>query len=107
MLYDYLKIVGNRALYHDTGKTCFFTLIVPDSICFISREKEPEPKLGEFLGCLSDQLEDEYGVGSYATRYVSGGCKNYAYTVAFSKNVAYVFDKTTPGWRHNPSVRFL
>ncbi|XP_052122756.1 uncharacterized protein LOC127749285 [Frankliniella occidentalis] len=75
VLYNYLKVVGERALYHDT-----------DSICFISKPGYPEPKLGEYLGCLSDQLEDDHGKGSYGISFVSGGCKNYSYQVCVKGN---------------------
>ncbi|XP_034250240.1 uncharacterized protein LOC117650752 [Thrips palmi] len=70
-LYQYLDIVQERALYFDT-----------DSICFISRENEPEPPLGNHLGDLTDQIEEEYGKGSFITEFVAGGPKNYSYKVA-------------------------
>ncbi|XP_052127745.1 uncharacterized protein LOC113213911 [Frankliniella occidentalis] len=69
-LYEYLKIVGQRALYHDT-----------DSICFISKPNHPEPALGEFLGCLTDQLQEDFGENSFAKSFISGGPKNYSYQV--------------------------
>lgn len=34
------------------------------------------------MGCLSDQLADDYGVGSFCTEFVSAGAKNYSYKVA-------------------------
>ncbi|KAK3915759.1 putative DNA polymerase [Frankliniella fusca] len=71
MLYEYLSVVDQRALYHDT-----------DSICFISKPGHPEPPLGEYLGCLSDQLKDDYGPGSVATHFLAAGAKNYGYKVA-------------------------
>jgi hypothetical protein len=71
ILYNYLDIVGERAAYHDT-----------DSICFLSVPGLPDPPLGPYLGDLTDQLEDDYGPGSFCTEFVSAGAKNYSYKVA-------------------------
>ena len=63
-LYDALHLLQKRALYYDT-----------DSVIFISKEGEPEPPLGDYLGDFTDEL----GAGDFITKYVSGGPKNYAY----------------------------
>jgi hypothetical protein len=69
-LYKYLDVVKERALYHDT-----------DSVAYISRPGEPELPLGTHLGDLTDQIEEDYGPGSFITELVAGGPKNYAYLV--------------------------
>jgi len=53
-----------------------------DSICYLSRPGWPDPPLGPYLGDLTDQLQDDYGQGSFCTEFVAGGPKNYAYKVA-------------------------
>ncbi|KAK5638665.1 hypothetical protein RI129_012960 [Pyrocoelia pectoralis] len=70
-LYSYMEKLGERVLYFDT-----------DSIIYISREGEYEPKTGDFLGDMTNELEC-YGPGSYITEFASGGPKNYAF-VAYS-----------------------
>ncbi|KAG5900435.1 hypothetical protein JTB14_029321 [Gonioctena quinquepunctata] len=67
--YSYLDRLTNRVLYYDT-----------DSIIYISGEGEWNVPTGDFLGEMTDEL-DSYGTGSYMTELVSGGPKNYAYTV--------------------------
>ncbi|KAJ1523104.1 hypothetical protein ONE63_000997 [Megalurothrips usitatus] len=71
LLYKYLDVVGERALYHDT-----------DSVCFLSVPGEPEPQLGQYLGDLTDQLADDYGENSFCTEFVSSGAKSYSFRVA-------------------------
>ena len=70
-LFQYLDVVRARALYHDT-----------DSVAFISRPGEPDLPLGSHLGELTDQIEEDYGPGSFIFEFVAGGPKNYAYKVA-------------------------
>ncbi|KAE8738536.1 hypothetical protein FOCC_FOCC015980 [Frankliniella occidentalis] len=70
LLYKYLDIVGERALYHDT-----------DSVCFLSVPGQPEPEIGQYLGDMTDQLADEFGDGSYIQEFISAGCKNYGMSV--------------------------
>ncbi|KAK3926575.1 putative DNA polymerase [Frankliniella fusca] len=70
-LYRYLDVVGKRALYHDT-----------DSCAYISRPDEPDLPLGSHLGELTDQIQEDYGPGSFITEMVCGGPKNYAFKVA-------------------------
>lgn len=60
---------------------------MPDSVCFLSKPGQPEPKIGQYLGDLTDQLCDDYGPGSFCTEFVSGGAKNYAYKVAVGGNL--------------------
>ncbi|XP_052128233.1 uncharacterized protein LOC127750488 [Frankliniella occidentalis] len=75
LLYKYLDIVGERALYHDT-----------DSVCFLSVPGQPEPEIGKYLGDMTDQLADDFGEGSYIAKWISAGCKNYGYLVHVSGN---------------------
>ena len=70
-LYKYLDIVKDRALYHDT-----------DSCMYLSRPGEPDLPLGTHLGDLTDQIEEDYGPGSFIIEMVAAGPKNYAYLVA-------------------------
>ena len=70
-LYSYLDIVKKRGAYHDT-----------DSLAYLSRPGEPDLPLGTHLGDLTDQVEEDYGPGSFIIEFVAGGPKNYAYKVA-------------------------
>jgi hypothetical protein len=76
-LYKYLDIVGKRALYHDT-----------DSVAYISRPGEPDLPLGSHLGDLTDQVEEDFGKGSFITEFAAGGPKNYGYLVAVGGDLA-------------------
>ena len=69
-LYEYLSKLGNSVLCCDT-----------DSVIYIQNVDEP-PKVetGYYLGDLPDELE-EFGSGSYIQEFVSGGPKNYAFSV--------------------------
>lgn len=65
-LYDELFLLGDRVLYFDT-----------DSIIFVSRPGEYCPKLGDFLGEFTNEIDPKEG--DYIEEFVSGGPKNYAY----------------------------
>ena len=75
-LYREIARLGDRVLYFDT-----------DSIVFISRPGEYEPKLGEFLGEFTDELqckdigckEKECTKTHYITEFISAGPKNYSF----------------------------
>ena len=62
-LYRVLDQLEERVLYFDT-----------DSVVYITREGEEEPKVGDFLGDLTDELG-----GRHIVEFVSAGPKNYAY----------------------------
>jgi len=64
-LYSFLHRLGNRAVYCDT-----------DSICFTSAIGEWDPPLGDFLGDLTDEVPN-----NAITKFVTGGPKNYAFTL--------------------------
>jgi hypothetical protein len=69
-LYEYLRVLDRSVLYCDT-----------DSLIYIQKPGEdPKVKTGDYLGNLTNELE-EFGQGSYITEFVSGGPKNYAYSV--------------------------
>lgn len=61
--YSYFEKLDRRAIYCDT-----------DSIVFTSSPVEWEPKLGDYLGDLTDEVPD-----NSITSFVTGGPKNYAY----------------------------
>ena len=74
-LYDVLDKLGERVLYYDT-----------DSVIFLSQEQKYEPKLGDFLGYLTNELDE----GDYITEFVSGGPKNYTYSTIQGKQVCKI-----------------
>ncbi|XP_021343356.1 uncharacterized protein LOC110448805 [Mizuhopecten yessoensis] len=65
-LYSYLETLDRRALYCDT-----------DSVVFTVEPGQWEPELGDNLGDLTDEVE-----GSSIVTFVTGGPKNYAYTLS-------------------------
>ena len=75
LIHEIEKVQG-RILYMDT-----------DSVIFTHREAtinepaEPEPKTGDFLGDLADEITKDYGVGAKCTQFVSLGPKFYAFKV--------------------------
>ena len=71
VLYSYLEKLDRRVLYYDT-----------DSCIYVSSgdPREYEPRTGNFLGDMTDELES-YGRGSFIESFVSGGPKFYAYVV--------------------------
>ena len=64
-LFSYLKPLGRRVCYCDT-----------DSIIFTTTPGLWEPKLGDYLGDLTDEAP-----GNTILKFVTGGPKNYAYTL--------------------------
>ena len=69
-LYKLLDLLGENVLYVDT-----------DSCVYISSANTPKPKLGDYLGQLTNEITVDHGPGSYMTEFLCGGPKNYAYTV--------------------------
>ena len=69
-LYESLEELGEQALYFDT-----------DSVIFRWYPGQPDIPLGDFLGDMTDELDD----GDYITEFVSGGPKNYGYTTKSGK----------------------
>ncbi|KAG5889398.1 hypothetical protein JTB14_018272 [Gonioctena quinquepunctata] len=73
-LYSYLEQLEQRVLYYDT-----------DSVIYVSRPGEFDIPTGEFVGDMTDELEKEV-LNSYITEFVSGGPKNYSYTLWSTKD---------------------
>lgn len=65
-LYSELKKLDKNVLYFDT-----------DSIIYVSRPNEYEPKLGDFLGEFTYEVDSKEG--NFIQEFVSAGPKNYAY----------------------------
>ena len=63
-LYGLLELLQERVLYYDT-----------DSVIYVHKPGNPDPPLGNYLGDLTNELDDD----DYITSFVSGGPKNYAY----------------------------
>lgn len=74
-LYEVLQMLDRRVLYFDT-----------DSVIFVSRPGDQEPKVGSFLGQLTSELQPK----EYITEFVSGGPKNYAYRTSEGKEVCKI-----------------
>ena len=68
-LYDELDMLQERVLYYDT-----------DSIIYHSQPGQPEPRLGNYIGDLTDELG-----GEHITAFASGGPKNYCYKTSGRK----------------------
>ena len=83
-LYSELEKLGDRVLYFDT-----------DSMIFISRKGEYQPKLGNYLGELTNELDNN----DYIEEFVSAGPKNYAYRTKCGK-----FSCTVKGISQNVST---
>ena len=64
-LYGVLEELGERAIYYDT-----------DSVVFYSKPGDTKPPLGDYLGELTNELEDS---DQHIVKFISGGPKNYAY----------------------------
>ncbi len=66
-LYECLQILGPRVLYYDT-----------DSVIYVSRPGMYDLPSGSMMGELTDELADK-GVGTFISRFLSGGPKFYAF----------------------------
>ncbi|XP_067226351.1 uncharacterized protein [Chanodichthys erythropterus] len=69
-LYQLMEKLGDRLLYSDT-----------DSVIFVSRDGDWEPPLGDYLGELTNEIDD----GDYITEFCSSGPKSYGYRTAKGK----------------------
>ena len=74
-LYTVLERLQTRVRYFDT-----------DSVIFTSQPDDWMPALGDYLGELTNELNDD----DYITTFVSGGPKNYAYQTKNGKTVCKV-----------------
>jgi len=69
-LYGCLSKLGKSVLYSNT-----------DSVIYVQKVDElPKLIIGDYVGDLTDELE-ELGSGSFIDDFVSGGPKNYAFSV--------------------------
>ena len=68
-LYNELDMLQERVLYYDT-----------DSVIYLSQPGQPEPRLGNYIGDMTDELG-----GEHITVFVSGGPKNYGYKTSGRK----------------------
>ena len=73
-LYSYMEKLQTKTLYTDT-----------DSIIYLKDDSVDDIPTGNFLGDMTDELEKDYGVGSYITELVALGPKNYSYKVFSTK----------------------
>lgn len=76
-LYNVMKKLGERVIYHDT-----------DSIIYIEQEGQYNPKLGNNLGDLTNEIS--INDGGYISEIVCPGPKNYAYKTASGKTKCVV-----------------
>lgn len=74
-LYSVLERLQTRCLYFDT-----------DSVIFTSHPGEWVPPLGDYLGELTNELDDD----DHITTFVSGGPKNYSYQTKDGKTACKV-----------------
>ncbi len=92
MLYELLDKLQQRVLYCDT-----------DSIIFTSKLGEWNPPLGQYLGDLTNELNDGNVCGlpeeDCITEFVSGGPKCYAYCTAWQDAGQMQRSDTTSHWR--------
>ena len=74
-LYSEMKKLDTNLLYYDT-----------DSIIFVHRDGEYEPKLGDYLGELTSELD----VDEHIVEFISAGPKNYGYMTNKDKKVTKI-----------------
>ena len=74
-LYSVLARLQTRVLYFDT-----------DSVISTSQTDDWMPSLGDYLGELTNELDDD----DYITTFVSGGPKNFAYQTKNGKTTCKV-----------------
>ena len=68
-LYDELDMLQERVLYYDT-----------DSVIYLIQPGQPEPRLGNYISDLTDELG-----GEHITVFASGEPKNYCYKTSGGK----------------------
>ena len=73
-LYSYLETLQRIVLYMDTN-----------SVIYLQTDGVADVPTGNYLGDMTDELEKDFGVGSYITELVALGPKNYAYKVFSEK----------------------
>jgi len=86
-LYSELEKIGDRVLYFDT-----------DSMIFIDRDNEYCPELGNYLGELTSELDQD----DFIVEFCSAGPKNYGYRTYKGKSSC-----TVKGFTLNSSTKEL
>ena len=71
-LYECLSKLGNSVMYCDTYSVIYIQNV----------DEAPKVETGDYLGDLTNELW-ELGSGSYIEEFVSGGPKNYEFSVFF------------------------
>lgn len=94
-LYKYIEMLGERVLYFDT-----------DSIVYKSTLNTNDGMVptNSYLGCMTDELEKDYGIGSYIVEFVAGGPKNYAYAVYSTKDKSIHYSIKVRGFSLTSSI---
>ena len=95
-LYDLLDLLQERVLYYDT-----------DSVIYVHKADEPDPPLGNYLGDLTNELNED----DYITSFISGGPKNYAYCTKKGKTETKIrgitLDYSASGKLNHNTIREL
>ena len=95
-LYDLLDLLQERVLYYDT-----------DSVIYVHKTDEPDPPLGNYLGDLTNELNED----DYITSFISGGPKNYAYRTKKGKTETKIrgitLDYSASGKLNHNTIREL
>ncbi|KYN13280.1 hypothetical protein ALC57_14529, partial [Trachymyrmex cornetzi] len=98
-LYEHLELLNRRVLYYDTDSCIYISTGDPN---------EYEPRTGNFLGDMIDELES-YGRDSYIELFVSAGPKFYAYVVRTPEDRLYEICKVkgiTLNYKNSLRVNF-
>ena len=95
-LYDLLDLLQERVLYYDT-----------DSVIYVHKADKPDPSLGNYLGDLTNELNDD----DYITSFISGGPKNYTYRTKKGKTETKIrgitLDYSASGKLNHGTIREL
>ena len=95
-LYDLLDLLQERVLYYDT-----------DSVIYVHKADEADPPLGNYLGDLTNELNED----DYITSFISGGPKNYAYRTKKGKTETKIrgitLDYSASGKLNHNTIREL
>ena len=75
-----LKLFDEITKIHSSnpGSVLYFDT---DSVIFIHKDNKYKPNISNFLGEMSDEIKDQYGVGTYISEFYSTGPKVYAMNV--------------------------
>ena len=95
-LYDLLDLLQERVLYYDT-----------DSVIYVHKADEADPPLGNYLGDLTNELDED----DYITSFISGGPKNYTYRTKKGKTETKIrgitLDYSASGKLNHDTIREL